>query len=259
VRAKQKIRDARIPYRVPPQEELVERLEAVMLVVYLVFNEGYNASSGDIAIRRELCAEAIRLGRMVCELMPRETEARALLALMLLHDSRRDARTDLNGDIVLLEEQDRSRWHGEQIREGLALIELALRDGPAGPYALQAAIAGVHARAERVEDTDWRQITALYDLLLRLQPSPVVELNRAVAVAMAEGPGEGLLLLDTLEHKPELRGYYLLPAARGDLLRRLGQWSEAAAAYRRALAFAGNEAERRFLTRRLAEAEAKSG
>ncbi|MBZ5704322.1 MAG: RNA polymerase sigma factor [Acidobacteriia bacterium] len=259
VRAKQKIRDAHIPYRVPPQEELAKRLGAVMLVVYLVFNEGYNASFGDVPVRRELCAEAIRLGRMVCELMPGETEARALLALMLLHDSRRDARMGGNGDIVLLEEQDRGRWHREQIREGLALVESALRDGHAGPYALQAAIAAVHAQAARPEDTDWRQIAFLYDTLLRVQPSPVVELNRAVAVAMAEGPGEGLLLLDTLEHKAELRGYYLLPAARGDLLRRLGQWREAAAAYERALALAGNEAERRFLSRRLAEAQAKSG
>ena len=258
VRAKQKIRDAHIPYRVPPQEELAERLEAVMLVVYLVFNEGYNASSGDLAVRRELCAEAIRLGRMLCELMPKETEARALLALMLLHDSRRDARMGVNGDIVLLEEQDRGRWHREQIREGLALVESALRDGHAGPYALQAAIAAVHAQAARAQDTDWRQIALLYDTLLRVQPSPVVELNRAVAVAMAEGPAEGLRLLDALENKTELRGYYLLPAVRGDFLRRLGQWSEATTAYRRALGLAGNEAERRFLSRRLVEAEAKA-
>jgi RNA polymerase sigma-70 factor (ECF subfamily) len=257
VRARGKIRDARIPYRVPPMEELAERLAAVMLVVYLVFNEGYNAASGDALVRRELCAEAIRLGRVLCELLPQEAEARGLLALMLLHDSRRDTRTGSNGEMLLLEEQDRSRWNQEQIREGLALVESALRNAPPGAYSVQAAIAAVHARAERAEATDWAQIAGLYDVLIRLQPSPVVELNRAVAVAMAQGPAEGLRLLGALEAKGELRGYYLLPAAKGDLARRLERWSAAAESYRQALALVTNETERRFLSRRLAEAESK--
>jgi RNA polymerase sigma-70 factor, ECF subfamily len=256
VRAKQKIRDARIPYQVPPTQELAERLDAVMLVVYLVFNEGYSASSGDAAIRQELCAEAIRLGRVICELLPGQNESRALLALMLLHDSRRTARVDEDGNVVLLDEQNRSLWDREEIREGLGLVESALRGGAAGAYALQAAIAAIHAQAARAEETDWKQIVALYETLLRVQPSPVVELNHAAAVAMAEGPAAGLLLLDGLEEKPELREYYLLPAARGDLLRRLQLWSEAALAYRRALALAGNDAARSFLARRLAEVEA---
>jgi RNA polymerase sigma-70 factor, ECF subfamily len=256
VRAKQKIRDAGIPYRVPPQEELAERLAAVLLVVYLVFNEGYNAASGDVLVRRELCVEAIRLGRLVCELLPQEAEGRGLLALMLLHDSRREARMDEQGEILLLEEQDRNRWNREQIREGLALAESALRDAPPGFYSVQAAIAALHARAARAEDTDWRQIAALYGILLRLQPSPVIELNRAVAVAMSQGPEEGLKLLDELETQSELRGYYLLPAARGDFSRRLGRWNDSAAAYRRAMGLATNDAEKRFLARRLAEAEA---
>ena len=258
VRAKQKIRDARIPYRVPPMEDLQERLTAVMLVVYLVFNEGYSAASGEALIRRDLCAEGIRLGRLLCELLPKEMEARGLLALMLLHDSRRDTRVTENGEIVLLEEQDRSRWNQEFIREGTALAEAALRTSP-GPYSVQAAIAAVHANAARAEDTDWRQIAALYDILRRLQPTPVVELNRAVAVAMAEGPLAGLRLLDELEAKEELNGYYLLPAARADFLRRLNRWTDSATAYRQALALDSNEAERRFLERRLAEAEGKSG
>jgi RNA polymerase sigma-70 factor, ECF subfamily len=259
VRAKQKIRDAHIPYQVPPTPELAERLDAVMLVVYLVFNEGYSASSGDAAIRRELCAEAIRLGRLICELLPGQNESRALLALMLLHDSRRAARVDENGNVVLLDEQNRSAWDREEIREGLDLVESALRGGAAGAYALQAAIAAIHAQAARADQTDWKQIVALYEALLRVQPSPVVELNHAAAVAMAEGPGAGLLMLDRLEEKQELREYYLLPAARGDLLRRMRQWSEAALAYRRAFALTGNEATRSFLARRLAEVEAKGG
>ena len=259
VRAKQKIRDARIPYRVPPRTELAERLSAVMLVVYLVFNEGYNAASGDIVVRGELCNEAIRLGRLLCELLPGEPEARGLLALMLLHDSRRDARIGANGEAVLLEEQDRSKWHQDKIREGLALVESALREAPPGPYSVQAAIAAVHARAENAAATDWAQITGLYDVLFRLQPSPVVELNRAVAVAMAHGSEAGLRLLDELEDRGELRGYYLLPAARADLARRLQRWPEAAKAYRRALAEVSNEAEKRFLSRRLAEVETKVG
>jgi RNA polymerase sigma-70 factor, ECF subfamily len=258
VRAKQKIRDAQIPYQVPAKQELTERLEAVMLVVYLVFNEGYSSSSGDAAIRRELCAEAIRLGRLICELLPGEDESRALLALMLLHDSRRMTRVDGDGEVVLLEEQNRDFWDHGEIREGLGLVESALRGGAAGAYALQAAIAALHAQATRSEETDWKQIVALYEALLRVQPSPVVELNHAVAVAMAEGPAAGLHLLDGLEGKAELREYYLLPAARGDLLRRLQQWTDASLAYRRALALTSNEAARSFLSRRLAEVEERA-
>jgi RNA polymerase sigma-70 factor, ECF subfamily len=257
VRAKAKIRDARIPYRVPPNEELRERLAAVMLVVYLVFNEGYDAASGDVLIRRELCIEAIRLGRLLCELLPREAETRGLLALMLLHDSRRDARMSADGEIILFEEQNRSLWNREQIREGLALTEAALRSAPPGPYSLQAAIAAVHARAKNAGETDWAQIAALYDVLLLLQSSPVIELNRAVAVAMVRGASEGIRLLDELELKGELRSYHLLPAARGDLLRRLQQWESAAEAYHQAVSLVSNEAERRFLTKRLAEVESK--
>jgi RNA polymerase sigma-70 factor (ECF subfamily) len=258
VRAKQKIRDAHIPYQVPPTSELTARLDAVMLVVYLVFNEGYSASSGDAAIRRELCAEAIRLARLLCEMLPAQKESQALLALMLLHDSRRSARVDGHGEVVLLEEQDRSLWDREQIREGLGLVESALRGGAAGAYALQAAIAAIHAQAMRAKETDWKQIVVLYERLLRVQPSPVVELNHAAAVAMAEGPAAGLRMLDGLEGKPELRDYYLLPAARGDLLRRLQQWTEAALAYRRALVLASNDAARSFLTKRLADMEARA-
>ena len=257
VRAQQKIRDARIPYRVPADGELPARLETVLLAIYLVFNEGYNATSGDTVTRHELCSEAIRLGRLSCALMPERTEARALLALMLLHDSRRDARVSPAGEIVLLDEQDRTLWHVDQIREGLALVESALRDGTAGPYALQAAIAGVHASAVRPEETDWRQIAALYSLLLRMQPSPVVELNRAVAIAMADGAPSGLRLLDELELRGELSEYYLLPAAQGDLLRRMKRWSEAADAYRRALSLVRQGTEQKFLARRLAEVQAQ--
>ena len=259
VRAKQKIRDARIPYRVPPRTELAERLAAVLLVVYLVFNEGYNAASGGTVVRSELCTEAIRLGRLLCELLPREPEAQSLLALMLLHDSRREARTGVDGETVLLEEQDRSQWRRDKIGEGLALVESALRAAPPGPYSVQAAIAAVHARAGSAAETDWAQIVGLYDVLLRLQPSPVVELNRAAAVAMARGPAEGLRLLDELDAREELRGYYLLPAARADLARRLHRWTEAARAYRQALTLVSNDAERRFLSRRLAEVEARVG
>jgi RNA polymerase sigma-70 factor (ECF subfamily) len=257
VRTKQKIRVAGIPYQIPPDDLLPERLDGVLRTVYLVFNEGYAATSGDALVRRELCAEAIRLGRLLCELMPASPEARALLALMLLHDSRRDARMSADGEIILLEAQDRSRWDCMQIHEGLTLLQEALRTGDASEYALQAAIAGLHARAERAEDTDWRQVAQFYDLLLRIQPSPVVELNRAVAVAMIEGPEHGLRLIDEIEARGELHNYHLLPAARADLLRRLGRWAEAAAAYRHALSLVTNDAERRFLERRLAEAEAK--
>jgi RNA polymerase sigma-70 factor (ECF subfamily) len=257
VRAKQKIRDAGIPYRVPADEELPERVETVLLVVYLVFNEGYNASAGDALVRRELCGEAIRLGRLVYALMPGEPEAQALLALMLLHDSRRDARTTDSGEIVLLEEQDRSRWHRDQIAEGLELVENALGRGARGPYALQAAIAALHAQAKSARETDWHQIAALYELLWQVQPSPVVELNRAVAIAMANGLSEGLQLLDALQERGELRGYYLLPAARGDLLRRMERWEESSNAYREALALVSNEAERKFLQSRLAEVQGR--
>jgi RNA polymerase sigma-70 factor (ECF subfamily) len=253
VRAKGKIRQARIPYRVPDAEDLPERIDAVLAVVYLVFNEGYAASAGAALIRRELCAEAIRLGRLLVELLPGESEARALLALMLLTDARRDARVDAAGEVVLLEDQDRARWDRGEIREGLALVEAALRAGLPGAYALQAAIAGVHARAARADETDWREIAALYALLRIANPSGVVALNHAAAVAMAEGPAAGLRLMDALAADESLAGYHLLPAARADLLRRLGRLAEAAAAYREALARVGNEADRRFLERRLAQ------
>ena len=225
-----------------------------MTVVYLIFNEGYAATSGDAPLRPELCAEAIRLGRILCELMPRQTESRGLLALMLLHDSRRAARFR-NGRIILLEEQDRLLWDAPQIAEGSALAESALREGGAGPYAVQAAIAALHAQARSPEQTDWRQIAELYAVLLALTPSPVVELNRAVAVAQAYGPQEGLRLLDAIEARGDLSSYHLLPAARGRFLMRLQRFPEAAQAYRRALGLAGNSAERQFLKRRLAEAE----
>jgi RNA polymerase sigma-70 factor, ECF subfamily len=257
VRATRKIRDAAIPYRVPSQADLPARIDAVLIVVYLIFNEGYLASSGDALVRRELCSEAIRLGRVLCELLPRESEARALLGLMLLHDSRSDARVGPDGELVLLEGQDRSLWRAEQIREGTALTESALRAGAAGAYALQASIAAVHANAKTAKDTDWSQIAALYSLLLRAHPSPVIEVNRAVAVAMARSPEDGLALLDDLEKREQLSEFHLLPAARADLLRRLGKYPEAADAYRRALALATNDVERRFLRRRLAQLPTK--
>jgi RNA polymerase sigma-70 factor (ECF subfamily) len=255
VRVKRKIRDARLPFAVPPKDRLAERLDGVMLVVYLVFTEGYAATSGKVWIRRQLCEEAIRLGRLVCELIPRNTELRALLALMLLHDSRRLARTSPEEEIITLEEQDRKLWDRREIAEGVPLLEAALQEGANGEYALQAAIAALHARAECSQDTDWAQIARLYDALLRKRPSAVVELNRAAALAMAEGPAAGLALIDALEAKGELAGYHLLPAARADLLRREGRWSEAAEAYRQALGLVANHPERRYLTRRLAEVE----
>jgi RNA polymerase sigma-70 factor (ECF subfamily) len=258
VRAKQKIRAAGIPYQIPPNDLLPERLDGVLRTVYLVFNEGYAATSGDTLMRRELCAEAIRLGRLLCELLPTCAEGRALLALMLLHDSRRDARINADGEIVLLEGQDRSRWDRTQIHEGLTLLREALQTGDVSEYALQAAIAGLHARAQRAEDTDWRQIAQFYDLLLHIHPSPVIELNRAVAVAMADGPEHGLCLIDEIEARGELSDYHLLPAARADLLRRVGRWAEAAEAYGHALSLVTNDAERRFLERRLTEMRAKA-
>jgi RNA polymerase sigma-70 factor (ECF subfamily) len=253
VRAKAKIRDAQIPYEVPEDQQLPERLDAVLEVVYLVFNEGYSASFGADWVRADLCAEAIRLGRVLNELLPAEGEPTGLLALMLFHDSRRKARTDDAGELVLIEDQDRSRWDRTMIDEGSVLVERALRSRPVGRYAVQAAIAGLHAQAPTAAATDWRQIAALYGVLALLDSSPVVELNRAVAVAMADGLEQGLALLETID----LPGYHLLPAARADLLLRLGRRSEAASAYRVALGLVTNEAERRFLERRLRDCEAE--
>jgi len=255
VRAKGKIREAGIPYRVPSPEELRDRLDGVLLVVYLIFNEGYLASSGDALIRRELCAEAIRLGRVLCGLLPKQAEVQALLGLMLLQDSQRDARVSAEGELVLLEEQDRGLWHGEQIQEGTELVKSAVRRGASGAYALQASIAALHANAKTPKETDWPQIAALYDALLRTHASPVIEVNRAVAVAMARSLEEGLALLDELETRAGLKEFHLLPAARADLLRRLGRMDKAADAYRRALSLATNDIERRFLRRRMAELE----
>ena len=255
VRAKNKIRNARIPYRVPPADLLPERTSAVLAVLYLLFNEGYAATAGDDLIRASLSAEAIRLSRVLVELMPGEPEALGLLALMLLHDARRGARLDAAGDLVTLEEQDRDRWNGDAIAEGVALLEKALPVGHAGPYQVQAAIAACHCTAPTAADTDWPQIAALYAHLARLVPSPVVALNRAVAVAMAEGPERGLTLVDELAGSGALAGYHVLPAARADLLRRLDRRAEAATSYREALALATTASERRFLERRLAEVE----
>jgi RNA polymerase sigma-70 factor (ECF subfamily) len=252
VRAKAKIRDAHIPYEVPSAEELPDRLESVLRTIYLVFNEGYSASSGASHTRHDLSAEAIRLGRLLVELLP-EPEALALLALMLLHDSRRETRTSPDGDIVLLEDQDRSRWNRAQIGEGAALVERTLATRRVGPYALQAAIAAVHAQAPSTEATDWNEIVGLYDLLWRLEPSPVIELNRAVAVAMRDGPQAGLAIVDALiESRDELKDYRHAYAARAELNRRLGRMSEARTAYERALRLTKQDAEKRFLEKRLA-------
>jgi RNA polymerase sigma-70 factor (ECF subfamily) len=254
VRAKRKIRDAGIPYIVPETTDMEERLDAVLTVIYLVFNEGYAATRGGPLVRMDLCTEAIRLGRLLRSLIGPQppAELTALVALMLLHDARRDARSNQAGDLVVLEEQDRSRWDQGQIAEALPLVSEAFRGGP-GPFALQAAIAAAHCRAARAEDTDWPQIVRLYDFLERAQPSPIVSLNRAVAVAMVEGPQAGLTLVNAIAATSDLENYHLLHAVRADLLRRMGSMAEAAKSYERALAMATNDSERRFLERRLRE------
>ncbi|MCT2582821.1 RNA polymerase sigma factor [Actinophytocola gossypii] len=253
VRAKRKIRDARIPYRVPPAHLLAERTSAVLGVLYLLFNEGYAASAGADLVRRGLTDEAIRLARLVASLLPSVPEVSGLLALLLLHDARRPARVSPAGELVPLAEQDRSLWSVELVEEGVALLESALRRGEPGPYQVQAAIAACHATAPTEADTDWAQIAALYTELVRYVPSPVVELNRAVAVAMSAGPAAGLELVDALVARGELAGYHLLPATRADLLRRLDRRDEAAEAYRAAIELVGGDTERRYLTGRLAE------
>ncbi|MEO6238938.1 MAG: RNA polymerase sigma factor [Vicinamibacterales bacterium] len=252
VRAKGKIRDARIPYRIPSRDELPARLDSVLHVVYLVFTEGYAASSGESLTRRDLSSEAIRLGRLLVDLLP-EPEAVGLLALMLLHESRRDARTSAEGELVLLDDQDRSLWNREQIAEGAGLVERALLSRRFGPYTLQAAIAAVHAEASAAGETDWRQIAGLYDVLLRADPSPVVELNRAAAIAMRDGPAAGLALVDGILSRGELADYPLAHSARADLCRRLGLTDEARASYTRALELTRQEPQRRFLEQRLSD------
>jgi RNA polymerase sigma-70 factor (ECF subfamily) len=252
VRAKGKIKDAGIPYEVPGAAELAERLEGVLRVIYLVFNEGYSASSGDALTRPDLSLEAIRLGRLLVELLP-EPEAIGLLALMLLQESRRAARVSASGDVIVLEEQDRSSWNRELIGEGVARVEEALGSRRFGPYSVQAAIAAVHAEAPSARETDWKEIVGLYDVLLRMDASPVIELNRAVAVGMRDGPGAGLALVDAILARGELSGYHLAHAARADMCRRLGQAKEARVSYQRALELSQQEPERRFLRRRLAE------
>src|SRR5262245_22284091 len=252
VRAKAKIRDAHIPYEVPSRAELPERLDAVLRVIYLVFNEGYAASSGEQVTRHDLSAEAIRLGRLLVELLA-EPEAQGLLALMLLHDSRRAARTSPEGEVVLLEDQDRSLWNRGQIHEGVRLVEQALSSGRPGPYTIQATIGAVHAEAGSTAATDWNEIVGLYDVLMRVSPSPIVELNRAVAVAMRDGPGAGLAIVDHLLARGELRDYRLAHAARGELCRRLGRTSDARSSFERALALTRQGPDRRLIERRLAE------
>lgn len=259
VRAKRKIHAARIPYEVPPEHALPERRASVQAVIYLIFNEGYLATGGDSLVRRELCAEAIRLARLLRELYPQDAETAGLLALMLLHDSRRRARVDANGALVTLEEQDRGAWDRQQIDEGLALVDFALHLRDPGAYQIQAAIGALHAQAAAASHTDWPQIAALYAELAKLNPSPVVLLNRAVAIGMSEGPERGLMLIDSLGVSGALAEYYLLHAARADLLRRSNRPEAAAQSYRRALALATNETERRFLERRLQEIAKASG
>jgi RNA polymerase sigma-70 factor, ECF subfamily len=258
VRAKRKIRDAGIPYRVPDISEMPERLDAVLTAIYLIFNEGYAATRGAPLVRADLCTEAIRLGRLVRTLMsPRPpAEVTGLLALMLLHDSRREARLDQDGNIVVLEEQDRNKWNRAQIAEALPLVDEALR-GSVGPFTVEAAISAAHCQASQPEETDWRQIVSLYDLLQRIMPSPVVSLNRAVAVAMAVNPQAGLDIIDSLEESGDLDDYHLLHAARADLLRRMGEQEKAAKSYKRALELVTNDSERRFLERRLQEMQTK--
>jgi RNA polymerase sigma-70 factor, ECF subfamily len=255
-RAKRKIKVAGVPYEIPPDHALPDRLSSVLAVIYLVFTEGYAASSGDRVVRRELCDEAIRLGRVLVGLMPDEPEARGLLALMLLQNSRRTARTDESGDLVLLEDQDRSTWDRGMIEEGLTLVREAFTRAPPGPYVLQAAIAAAHTDAASFEDTDWQKIVALYDLLVERMDSPVVQLNRAVAVAMRDGPGAGLAIIDSLLEEGRLDRFHLLHSARGELLRRAGRSHEAEAAYRRALPLEQTGPERRYLEGRLAELRA---
>ena len=252
VRAKGKIRDAKIPYEVPARADLADRLDAVLRVIYLVFNEGYAASSGRQVTRHDLSTEAIRLGRVLAELLP-EPEVQGLLALLLLHDSRRAARVSAEGDVVLLEDQERGLWNREQIVEGTRLVEQALSSGNVGPYAIQAAIAAVHAEAATAAATDWGEIVGLYDLLVAMSPSPVVELNRAVAVAMRDGPAAGLAIIDALLARGELKDYRLAHAARAELCRRLGRTADARASFERALKLAKQEPERRLIERRLAE------
>ena len=254
VRAKAKIRDARIPYQVPSRDELPGRLDVVLQVIYLVFNEGYSASSGTSLTRHDLSGEAIRLGRLLMELLP-EPEVMGLLALMLLQESRRAARTSPDGEIVLLDDQDRSLWNGDLIADGLVLVERSLQSRRFGPYTLQAAIAGVHAQAPDAAATDWEEIVGLYDVLLRADPSPVIELNRAVAVAMRDGPLAGLALIDAILKRGDLTDYHLAHAARADLCRRLGKTTEARLSYERAIGLAKQELQRRFLVRRLVELE----
>jgi RNA polymerase sigma-70 factor (ECF subfamily) len=252
VRAKAKIRATNIPYVVPSETELPDRLDAVLRVVYLVFNEGYSASSGDSLLRHDLSGEAIRLGRLLVHLLP-EPEALGLLALMLLHDARRAARTTPTGDLILLEDQDRSLWNREQIAEGVSLVERALASRQVGPYTIQGAIAAVHAHAPSSSATDWSQIVGLYDLLMRATPSPVIGLNRAAAIAMRDGPLAGLALIETILDEGELTNYHLVHAARADLCRRLGRNREAVASYKKALSLTQQEPERRFLERRMTE------